>query len=349
MAISVNVGSLTTFNNLAFNLSRQLRQIRNSYMHGETPTFYFDFTNIKENNIGIPALTALLAIGKKYRDFIGYPIPVKMKWNPNVLSFLTDVEFFLLSKKFDIFEFPDEIMGGFRSNRINPDTKVLYYGDIMPANNFQKENLGTEKAKLKQKIIGNLKVRCSSILYDLDAQLENTLINTTLELIVNSLMHGEDIAFVGLQRTSKSITISVCDTGIGFKKSLIRLYGYSHFDSMSHSQAILIGSLVQRDLHGLRLAISEVLDFKPFEINNTNVGWVNISSYDSEIRWQKKVWGNAIEHFEKLKLEKELPDLKAIFHNSPKEYLKPEEVEEGYYKEFDHFLIGTRIAFEIRF
>ncbi len=348
----INTGPVTSFNSLVFHLSNEFLKIRKDYISGIRTKICFDFSEMRGNAMNLPALAALLATGKKISDFIGYSIPVKMQWNPQVLTFLTDTHFMSIAKKLKIFEF-DPLMSGtmrFNNDYINPNTRIIYFGDIKPINNIPIDQIGLEKAKHKQKIIGNLKVRASNIFGGVDDRLETSIVNTTLELIINSLMHAEEVAFVALQRTSKRITISVCDAGIGFKKSLYRTTKYDHFEGMSHAQAVFIGSLIQKDVHGLRLAISEVLRFKENSFDfKENKGWVVISSFDSEIRWQKDKWAKALSYFDSIDISKEAPDLDYVFNEPIKSYVTQEEVEKGYYKTYDHFLIGTRISFEIKF
>ncbi len=346
---SINVGPLTSFNSLVYHLGPQLLFIRNEYIQGRTPKIKFNFSDLKSNSISLPALAALLANSRKLSAFIGNPIPVEMKWNPIVNAFLFDTGFMVAANKLKIFEFPIEALGRNSGISLNPNTKIIYFEDINPSDSFSESEIGIEKAKHKQKILGNLKIRCSNIFDGFDEILESVVFNTTLELIVNSLMHAQDYAFVALQRTSKGITVSVCDAGIGFPKSLYSTYPFEHFKNISHPQALFIGSLIQKDIHGLRLAINEVLGYEENDFSKRNIGWVNISSFDTEIRWQKNNWGKALSYIDKLNLKKELPDIKAAIGDSLSGYVERDRIERGYWKQFQNFLVGTRITFEIRY
>lgn len=347
---AINVGPLTSFNSIVYHLSKEFLLIRNDYILGKRPKFHFDLSDLKKDTISLPALAAFLATGKKLSDFVGYPIPIKMLWNPQVIAFLIDCQFIAIATKLKIFDFSETTIGAMRlhDEYLNPNTRLIYFGDIKPISNISQDNIGSEKASHKQKIIGNLRVRCANVFKGFDSKLENTIINTTLELIVNSLMHGEEVAFVALQRSSKNIIISVCDSGIGFRKSLARTYDYEHFKKLSDSEAILIGSLIQKNLHGLRLAITEVLNFDEEDIgDNINEGSVIVSSFNAEIRWQKNNWAKAIKYFDEIDIIKQNPDLNSVFGPPLKSYVDRDRIEEGYYKTYNHFLIGTRISFEI--
>jgi hypothetical protein len=348
----INVGPLTSFNSLVYHLSSEFKKIREGYLRGETPEFYFDLTNIRSKSMHISAITALLCFGKKLSSFVGYPIPVLFYWDPDILNFLNSIEFFNISKKLQIFEFyPKGIVGGFRKEKyqFNPNSKIIYYADIFPIKDIDADDIGLEKAKHKSKIAGNFKLLCSSVLRGISSSLENKIANAALELIVNSLMHAEEIAFVGLLRTNRKIVVSICDAGIGFPKALSRAYKSDGFSNLTHAQGIFLGSLVQRREHGLRLAINELLTDKEVTFNNNkeDFGWVVISSYNTEIRWEKELWNTALREFEKIDFDKFIPPLESILGSKIESYIDKEDVTRGYWKVYDHFLVGTRISFEI--
>jgi hypothetical protein len=163
-------------------------------------------------------------------------------------------------------------------------------------------------------------------------------------------MHGEDVAFVGLQRTSKRITVSVCDAGVGFLKSLRRTYPDLPFIAqMNHADALLFGCLAQKREHGLRLAINEVLkyDNEKSIFNTSNEGWVVISSFDTEIRWQKMNWGRAIKRFDQFDVNKSKISAEDFLGSPKKRFVDGKDFEDGYWRRSEEFLIGTRITFEI--
>lgn len=349
--IIINTGTLSSYNSLVYHLAPKLKQIRELYLSGTTPRVILNLSHLEYGNISISALTGLLCNCKKLRDFLGYPIPATLRWDPQVQGFLADIEFFKIADKFQIFQWiPDGIVGGYKMGVINPNTKILYYADIKPIKSIDLLNIGVEKASLKQKIAPHFLMRCANLFNDFDDRLEDIISNTTLELIVNCLMHAEDIAFVGLQRTKKRITISVCDSGIGFSKSLSRSYpNIPYFKKLTTIEGIAIGSLIQKNVHGLRLAINEVLNFNQFDASyDDNEGWVTISSFDSELRWQKANWARAIEIFDSINFEKQKPDILKALGNPLTNYVDKNKISLGYWKNYDDLLIGTRITFEIQ-
>lgn len=333
-----------------YHLGPKFQEIRESYLKGETPDFVFDLRNLQySKQISIAALTAFLSNSKRMSDFLGFPIPAILNWDPELQGFLADIGFFDTSEKHKIFNWgPANLIGGFHRGKTNPFTKILHYSDIQHLKTeLDLHSIGKIKAILKQRIAPNFLMRCSGIFQGFDDKLEAVLSNTALELIVNSLIHAEDIAFVSVQRTSTRITISVCDSGIGFSKSLKRTFKkHRLYESLSNEDAILTGCLVQKNEHGLRLAISEVLNYKELSDDDENEGWVIISSYDTEVRWQKKNWRKSIEYFD-TGTNYQNPKIQEIMGPSVKDFIERSKVEEGYWRKYESYLIGTRITFEI--
>lgn len=348
----INIGPLTSLSSLNYYLSKKIGSIRDSYANGSTPDFIFDLTHLQYKSISIAALTALLSTSKRIRDFIGYPIPALLKWDPLVQGFLNDIGFFEISQKFKIFDWrPERIVGGFVRGTTNSSTRILYFADVHPENRLTFDSLGSLKAQLKQKIRPNFSLRCESILHDIEGLNADIINKATLELIVNSLIHGQEIAFVGIQRSKRGVTISVCDSGIGFPRSLKKIFGNDHkLSNLSNIEGIVVGSLIQKNEHGLRQAISEITNIKEaLDVGNyENEGWVVISSYDSEIRWQKANWVMACDKTENINFVDGAGfNYIDIIGDPVSGYQTSESFYGGYWKKYNDFLIGTRITFEV--
>jgi len=347
----LNPGPLSSSNSLSYYLGPQLDEIRNLYRHGSSPLIVLDLRHLNSGSINITALASLLSICRKLSLFLGQPLETYFTLNTNVQAFLNHVEFFYIAEKLNILVWDKRTVGGFWSGNysFNPATKLLYFGDVFDS--IEDKTPGEVlriKALRKQKIGPNFSLRCSEIFKGVDPQLEYTVENTALELITNSLIHGKDYAFVGMQRTSSRITVSVCDSGIGFKKSLSLSYPTNHcFQRVNNTQSLIIGSLIQRQEHGLRLAINQVLNYDDIYTDSTNEGWVIISSFDSEIRWQKNNWERALQYYERIDMEDSLPEVNLILGEEIKRKMSLEELIKGYRKTYDYHLVGTRITFEI--
>lgn len=347
----IKVGPLNSLNSLYSFLGPAMQEIRNRFVHGNFTEIKFDLRNLVYQKINISALTAFISTSRKIREATGKPIELLFNWEPQIFAFLTDIGFFSISKVLDIFYWDLRIVGGFKSGVTNPNTKILYFSDksaMDATDNLSFEDLVSYKSALKQKIMPNFVLRCSEIMSDFHPTLINTVTNSAIELIVNALVHGQDVAVVGLQRSSKRITVSVSDGGIGFRRSIIKTFGQNYI-GINHSQALLIGSLIQKKEHGLRLAIEEVLNFDNVYIPQDlwiNEGWVVLSSYDCELRWQKANWMFAKKEFDSLASVSELPATEKILGN-PIVKIESQDVASGYWKMHNVSLVGTRVTFEI--
>ena len=351
MEYEINVGPLTSTGSLYYYLANSLQEIRSASLKGQNPNVRFDLRYIIYPKVNLSALTAFLSLSRKIREATGKPSELIINWEPNMLRFLTDVDFFFIARKLDIFQWDENMIGGFVSGKTNPNTKLLYFGDVNSVESIKNhfDSLSFFKKQFKQKITPNFSLRCSEILRGFSGSIINLITNTTIELIVNCLIHGEDVAFVGLQRTSKRITITVCDSGVGFKKSLNKYLNKDISHSISHSQALLIGSMMQQEEHGLRLAISQVLNYsEEYPLNDLfqNEGWVIMSSFDTEIRWQKANWSLAKEAFDSVDLHTLVPSMEYFLGEKKVNYNTYESLG-GHWKIFSNFLIGSRITFEI--
>lgn len=326
--IVFSVGPITSFRSLHYHFCEKIGELRSLYLSGVTPRVIYDLSGLEFKAISIGGLTALLAISCRIRQYTENPILLAFNWDPHVQGFLTDIAFFDISRRFDLFEWDERVVGGFEMGKTNPNSKLLYYADVNPQDKFAShEELNEFKRSLKQKIAPNFLLRCSNVFRGFSDRLEGVVSNTTLELIVNSLIHGESIAFVGLQRTTKRITVAVSDYGVGFPRSLNKTFFRDSRKKLSHLQGILIGTQIQKKDHGLRLAISETLDFGK---GKDRKPWVVIASFDTELRFTAESWNQTKVHFD----EDEM-------------FSKAEVNEFIDAVRFPDILIGTRITFEI--
>lgn len=345
--IILSPGPLTSFNNLAYNLATQLGEIRLIYLSGSTPKVELDLSDMQQGLINISVIGSLLSICKQVSRTLGYPIPTKFSLNPFIQTFLNHIDFFQIARKLNILIWDEKTVGGFWPNKFNPHTKLLYYDNIFNSIEFlTTEEINKVKSYYKQEIGPNFSLRCSNIFKGFNSKLEYTVENTALELIANSLIHAKDIAIVAVQRTSKKIIISVCDSGIGFKNSL--KYSYPHLiynKNIDNLKAIFVGSLIQEHQHGLRKAISEIIQYDEFELESRYKGSVLISSYDAEIKWLKPNWELAIQYAENNNLHQEFPSFSQIFGDKD-QYISNEQPN-GFWRKYNISLVGTRIVFEI--
>jgi hypothetical protein len=336
--MEINIGPLSSFNSLNLYIGPHLDKLREDYANGIQTIPVWNLRNISSKKVSIAALVAFLSISKRIRDFIGQPIRVESRWDPDFQGFLADIGFIQIADKFCLYDWQG-MLGGYRIKKTNPKTKIFYYSDI-PKEFSNHESLIAWKDSKRQEIKHSMVLRLNNVFDspglndNWSANLEAVLTITTAELIVNSLLHGQEYAFVGVQRSSKRVTATVCDTGRGFPKSMNKTYDFAK-KPLSHSKALLIASLLSKNKIGLYRAIDDVI---------LSGGYVIMSSFDSEIRWEEKIWKKAKGLLE----TKGLTNIEINDLGTPIEgFVEANKVFGGYYKKHDSLLIGTRITFEI--
>lgn len=339
----INVGSLNSLSNLNYYLTKELKILRESYLRGDGYIPVWDLTNITPKKVSFAALTAFLSVSKNIRDFIGKPIEIRVLWQPDFQGFLSDIDFLKISKEFDLYDWKG-MLGGFDHDNTSPNTRIFFYSDVPTFSYVDQENIINWKDIKREEIKRSIFFRLKPIFennYFADKwnkELEAVFTTTISELVVNSLIHGRSIAFVGVQRTKKGITTCICDNGIGFLNSL-KQYKPELISSLTNSnlKAILYASFHSKNKIGLYRAINDVI---------LSDGYINISSFDSEILWSKEIW-DSINKFKSLEELLQLNIEKSHFNLTG--YVDIETLKKGYFKKYDHFLMGSRITFEIPF
>ena len=339
----INVGSLSSLSNLNFYLSKELYALREGYILGNGKLPVWDLRNISPRGASISALTGFIAISKTLRDFIGQPIEIISHWQPEFQGFLSDIGFLKIAHEFDLFDWQG-MLGGYDNNKTNPTTKIFYYNEI-PRINFSDLNEVVEwKDQKRQEIKHSIHFRLNNIFNSKylheswSRNLEGVFTITLAELVVNSLLHGRDTAFIAVQRSRTGISTVVCDSGRGFLKSIGEAKSnlISNLESSS-LKALLLSSLQSKNKIGLFRAINDIIKTD---------GYVNISSFDGEILWKKDLWQKALKIEEVKGLENiKLFDLQDYMLQS----FDSSFGQTGYLKKYEHFLVGSRITFEIPF
>ncbi|WP_395052399.1 hypothetical protein [Flavobacterium sp.] len=339
----INIGSLINLSNLNYNLGKELKLLRDSYIHGNGKIPVWDLRNIPPKNASIAALTSFLSISKIVRDFIGSPIEVIALWQPEFQGFLSDIGFLKIAQEFDLYNW-NGMLGGYDNNKTSPTTKIFYYSDLPNIDYNNQDQIIDWKDNKRQEIKHSIHFRLNNIFnskifhQEWNKNLEGVFTITLSELVVNSLLHGREIAFVAVQRTKRGISTVVCDSGRGFLRSMkdTKSYLSNNLDD-SNLNALLISSLQSKNKIGLFRAINDIL---------LSDGYVIMSSFDGEILWKKDIWEKAKEVEEKLSIEKiKVNDIGNYVTGFVDSSLK----EKGYLKKYDSFLVGSRITFEIPF
>jgi len=347
--VSINTGPLNGLSSLTYYIAKPLHEFSVGFSSGRFERIEWDMTNIVPLHQSMVTLTAFLAICHRLRVFTGCPQSVKLNWNPRILAFWNDISFLSITNRYDLIEWPEELMGGFPSKVTNPNTIIIDFpfNDDVP-DQADLESWKEWKDSTRERVKQELLLRCGSLFLEtktkpkFPSKFKDQVAITSAELVVNALLHGKSTAFIGLQRSSSGITISVCDCGYGFLSSL-RKPGrpWASFEKLTNIQAITIGSLENTREMGLRRAISSVVNFG---------GHVLIASNNAEIRWERSMWNDVrTTDLSFLKNPIRLPNTESLLGPEIKAKVSNEQKQKGYYRTWPYGLRGTRISFELDF
>jgi len=283
----LHVGSLSSMSALHKAIADRLFEYNQLYVAGHRPQIRFDMTGIQSKKISMAALTALLTTMDRFREFSNAPAGLDVRWNPEIFGFLDDIGFFKLGHERDLFTLDPEIMGGYTANTTNPNTQLLYSA-FADAWSTDQDELAQQKDAIRNQIKETLLMLCGGVFRPrrgaraIPNELRDQILVTSAELVVNAHLWGRSNAFLGLQRTSRGITVCVCDSGEGFLGSLRKKQKRKSWPNLSnHLQSLALGCVVNDEDFGLRRAIDMVTRFE---------GRVEISSYTGEIVWRRELW-----------------------------------------------------------
>lgn len=337
----INVGTLRSLPNLNYHLGKELKILRESYIFGKGKIPIWDIRSIAPKNVSISALTSFLSISKTIRDFIGQPIEIMCLWQPDFQGFLSDIGFLKISKDFDLYDWKG-MLGGFETNKTSPNTKIFYYSDVPQIDINSKDEIIEWKDIKRQEIKHSIFFRLNNIFRttffneNWNKNLEGVFTITISELVVNSLLHGRDVAFVGVQRTRTGISTCVSDSGRGFLRSMIdSRSNLTDTLGSSNLKALLFSCFQSKNKIGLFRAIDDII---------SSNGYVIMSSFDGEISWRSLLWDNLKSY-----------DQESLIHNLILEnhrnyitgFADQNILTEGYLRNHEDFLVGSRITFEI--
>lgn len=334
----INIGRARSIAELAYHIGDFLKEFTDNYKKGIENNFKWYLGDLIPGEINLPTIATFLSIANRIRSFKGSSTEIIFEWRPKVFTVLNDMGFFDISAELDLFHWNKLMVQDFEKNVLNPDTLITYFNDSPPS----KSDIGIWKRwkdKKRQKLYYEFKELVFPIfnppkqqfLFDID--LMDTIISGAAEITLNSILHGKEFAFVGLQRTSQRITVSICDSGIGFRKSVEN--NYPMFKELKNdSEGILIGSLINKREIGLFEAIQEI---------TKRGGWIEINSGKGEICWRNRNWILAKDYGIE---EKGLDKVKdAIGEKITQKTFEAKQ--NGYWRDLTKDLRGTRINFEI--
>lgn len=349
--LSINVGPLNGIGSLCLHAARDLKHFNALYKSGTTPEVEWDLRQVESGRMSMAGLTAFLSIADRMRKFSGQAQDTLVQYKPRVFAFWDDIRFLKIAREFDLLRWvPEHIVGGYGalSGSTNPNSMILAFRepDMVPLWE-EREKWKCWKDSTRQQLTCDLLAKCG-LIFDVDQKswlsekrFVEQVSTTVSELILNAHYWGRAAAFVGLQRSTVGVSVAVCDVGRGFLATLSEQCEKEGLPRpQSHVEAIVLGSFLNHQEYGLRLAIHEVIDRR---------GWVTVSSYDSEIRWGQSLWGRAnqiigddIRNWDSISTI--VNELGSYVDRTPQNM---EARRQGYWRRFPDGLRGVRIAFEL--
>ena len=344
----IDVGPLYSIGSLNFHISERVHDYLLLYLEGKNPPIEWDLSHLISKRINFAALTYFLSICNKLRGLVGSAQCVKSVWNPRILGFLNDIAFFEIAEGQDLFDWPEDMREGFKDNLTNPNTKIILFPHSKHEipNKADLQDWKNWKDQTRENINSLISAKCINLFAtsknskQLPTSLRKQVTNTCAELVLNCLLHGNDDAFVGLQRTYDRISVAVCDNGIGFLQSLKHNYGIklSEHNNRDHLKSILYSCFANEREFGLKKAIKDVLS-----IPNS---YVSIFGYNAQIFWKKKLWEAVVRHHQEDGYT--LDTVIDRFESNLIQKALISDYEDGFFRIWKYGLSGVRITFEIK-
>ena len=338
MKIRINVGSLNSVKAVYNSTKHELEEFNKLWVEGKQPSIEWDLTDLSIGKVNVAGLSFFLALAHRVRDFNGRPQDILIEWHPKQFGFLHDIDFFDIAEEYDLFNWPFAI-GGFEAGNINPKTKILSYENVSSLPDILNLNELSEWKKVHRETYrGDIIQRCSSLFEGIaengKRNLPLVMSRTCAELVTNSLLWGRATAFVGLQRTSNKIFISVSDVGLGLKRS----YSLKNklTPDLTDIQSIAACSAINLNDFGLKRAIMTVIELS---------GTVSIISNGGEVHWGQKNWNIFLNQIINIGFENAVMEFKA--DKEQKEKTNLDHYQNGYSVSLDSKIRGTRISFSI--
>lgn len=176
-----------------------------------------DFSNVEFINPNV--IPNILTIGLILKSYYLEPVKLYIPWKPKLLSYLSDIDFFTIVRKYDIFSLYERNIGDYPTDQINREYKTYCFDEDTPKSNIR------DKLKKSINVIKTIYESKDSDEY-LDEIMKIIYIFT--EVCHNSCTHSEKSCFAAFQSNISEKTkykkayISISDSGVGYYRSLVR-------------------------------------------------------------------------------------------------------------------------------
>lgn len=356
----LNVGQLSSLRSLFFSIGPQLGSIRKLIQENreeDIGDIRWDFTSLISKKISTSALTAFLSAAYGLSQYLKKPIPIKIEWDPEILGFLHDMRFIEISSSLGILEWDEKLIGGFEIYNNTLINNSIYHfkptqdDETFISNYWSGKTNVVELKKWKEKkreaISWEIYKSTDTLLQgstDFDRWNDNTqklLTRCIPELVVNCFLHARCNSFIGIQRTSKRVTVTVNDNGPGFASTLKHSTPWvEKMDVITETEATIIASTLNPEINSLCQVIDTILD-------HPGESWINIHCNHSEVKWTKRNWSELRKKIDYKSLGNVKPPFMEWMGDPLTTYATRQDHIDGFYSKHDHYLKGVRIAFEV--
>lgn len=337
----INVGRLKNIESFSSQVEKQLQAYNRCYKAGDRRVVEWNLEYLEPRHTNLTAITAFLSMAYRLRIITGMSHTARFVWNRDLQGFLADINFFRIIKQYDLFRWNEEQTGGYVTGSTNPNS-LLIVAPLRLAP--REEDVGHWKAwkdETRSHWQRKLTLKCNNLFspgfgsQDYPEKLRDQIIISAAELILNAHMHGEQAAFIGLQRSGVGITVSVCDSGIGLAQSLKTSEKLTPAQCESPGVPATVASFVNKRDMGLQRVIDKVV---------AENGYVIVSSDADSITWSAANWSLACAAFDEP--SPEITDVAAILGSPMRGKFAPSRQEGGWNTQ-EFGLSGTRVAFEL--
>ncbi|WP_088227826.1 hypothetical protein [Desulfosporosinus sp. FKB] len=266
--------------------SKILPQLHIYFERKLSKSLLLDFSNV--NFINPLVIPNIIAVGFILKEYFVKPVELYIPWKPELLSYLDDIGFFAIVRKYKIFNLDERLIGGYESGKINHACKTFIFEP------------GATKGDIRYTLNKSIKLLIE------EKYSENTLddlLNTLTEICCNACIHSGSRCIstfqsnIGSNIKHKKAYISISDYGIGYYNSILKqLSKINELNFISKSQYTLLDIDKHKNLFGILEAIfyrkknDEYGIFQVFKYVFEQDGVIRVHSEDTQLIFTKNTF-----------------------------------------------------------
>ncbi len=283
---------MVKFDNIVTSFSfynKILPRLHSYFVMGIRDEIMFDFSDVEF--VQPLVLPNLMVVASKLKEYFKNPIKLYIPWNPKLLSYLKDINFFLFVKKFSLFEIDERYTGGYHKRVLYDECKTYAF------------EYGTSKEMIREELRNSISI-IEKISQKPSAFTESSserLLRIITEICHNACNHSGNKCFATFQSNYstrskyKKAYIAISDGGIGYYGSFKeRLENGRDIDLTVTDKEHFLSFKDDKNLYAILEAIFYRKDFKMFGIYQVmtqvlhNNGVVRIHNDDTQLIFTKK-------------------------------------------------------------